>query len=55
MAQSKKRKGAKRYDPQTRAGHVKLRAQPWKIHAVFEPVEAILEEIEQSGMIIVTE
>ena len=55
MAQSKKRKGAKRYDPQTRAGHVKLRAQPWKIHAVFEPIEAILEEIEQSGMISVTE
>lgn len=49
------KKPRRRYSPQSRAGHVKLRAQPWKIHAVFEPVEAILDEIEQSGMVSVTE
>ncbi|WP_027798276.1 hypothetical protein [Paraburkholderia dilworthii] len=52
---SRSQKPRKKYNPQSRAGHVKLRAQPWKIHAVFEPVEAILEEIEQSGMVSVTE
>jgi hypothetical protein len=49
------RKPRKPYNPQSRAGRVKLRAQPWKIHAVFEPVEAILDEIEQSGTVNVTE
>jgi hypothetical protein len=53
MGATKKR--GKKYNPQSRAGHVKLRAQPWKIHAVFEPVEAILDEIEHSGMVSVTE
>ncbi|MEX3933305.1 hypothetical protein AB4Y32_16130 [Paraburkholderia phymatum] len=52
---SRNKKPRKRYNPQSRAGHVKLRAQPWKIHAVFEPVEAILDEIESSGMVSVTE
>lgn len=52
---SRSQKPRKKYNPQTRAGHVKLRAQPWKIRAVFEPVEAILDEIEQSGMVSVTE
>lgn len=49
------KKPRRRYNPKSRAGQVKLRAQPWKIHAVFEPVEVILDEIEQSGMVSVTE
>ncbi|CAB3730187.1 hypothetical protein LMG22037_05513 [Paraburkholderia phenoliruptrix] len=53
MPKSKSR--GKAYSPKSRAGQVKLRAQPWKIHAVFEPVEAILDEIELSGMVSVTE
>lgn len=53
MAASKKRKGAKKYDARSRAGHVKLRAQPWKIHAVFEPIESILDEMEQQGTVSV--
>jgi hypothetical protein len=52
---SRSQRPRKKYNPQSRGGQVKLRAQPWKIHAVFEPVEAILDEIEQSGMVSVTE
>lgn len=49
------KKPRKKYVPGRSSAHVKLRAQPWKIHAVFEPIEAILDEIEHSGTVSVTE
>ncbi|VWB07742.1 hypothetical protein [Burkholderia lata] len=51
MARSQKPR--KHYNPKYRSGHVKLRAQPWKIHAVFEPIESILDEMEQQGTVSV--
>lgn len=49
------KKPPKPYRPKVNSGRVKLRAQMWKIYAVFEPVEAILDEIEHSGMVSVTQ
>jgi hypothetical protein len=33
---------------------IKLRAQPWKVAAVFNPLEAILDQLEQHGTIDAT-
>ena len=33
------------------AGGVKLRSQPWKVAAVFNPLEAIINQLEQDGTI----
>ncbi|OGB23334.1 MAG: hypothetical protein A3I66_01325 [Burkholderiales bacterium RIFCSPLOWO2_02_FULL_57_36] len=48
MAGTKKRN--KRYVPRL-ADEVKLKAQPWKVAAVFNPLIAILDQLEQHGTI----
>ncbi len=44
-------KPRKAYQPRWNAGGVKLRSQPWKVAAVFGPLEAILDQLEQHGTI----
>lgn len=54
MAGSKKsRRGAVRRKSWN-AGGVLLKSEPWKIHAVFNPLEAIIDQLEQDETIDVT-
>lgn len=45
------KKPRKAYRPGWNSGGVKLMAQPWKLKAVFGPLEAILDQLEQDGTV----
>lgn len=49
MAANKKPRKA--YRPSWNAGGVKLRTEPWKVEAVFSPLEQILAVIERDGTV----
>jgi len=41
----------KPYRPKYTEANIKLKFQPWKVHAVFSPLESILEQLEDEGTI----
>ena len=43
----------KKYHPKS-DDNIKLKMQPWKIKAVFDPLEAIIDQLEQHGTIDAT-
>lgn len=45
------KKPRKAYRQKYQGDHIKLRHQLWKVHAVFSPLEAILDQLEQHGTI----
>lgn len=49
MAGQKKRN--KKYRPRLAGDTIKLKMQPWKVAAVFGPLESILDQLEQHGTI----
>jgi len=49
MAAQKKRN--KKYVPRLAGDTIKLKMQPWEVRAVFGPLEAILDQLEQQGTI----
>lgn len=51
---SKSKKPRKAYRPSWNAGGVKLRTEPWKVEAVFRPLEMILAVIERDGTVTTT-
>lgn len=53
MAVSKRPR--KPYRPGRASCGVRLRAEPWKVSATFDPVTAILDELEQQGTVNVDE
>lgn len=52
MARSKKPR--KPYRPAWNGGGVKLRTEPWKVDAVFRPLETILDELGRDGTVTTT-
>lgn len=52
---SRNKKPRKQYRPGRSAANVPLRAQPWKLHAAFEPIESLLIQIEHTGTVDVTD
>lgn len=49
MAAQKKRN--KKYRPKPQGDTIKLKMQPWKVRSVFQPLESILDQLEQHGTI----
>lgn len=52
MARSKKPR--KPYRPAWNGAGVKLRAEPWKVDAVFRPLESILDALDRDGTVTTT-
>jgi hypothetical protein len=44
----------KAYRPKLVGENIKLKMQPWKVRAVFQPLEAILDQLEQQGTVDAT-
>lgn len=51
---SRNKKPRKQYRPGRSAANVALRAQPWKLYAAFDPIEALLTQIETTGSVTST-
>lgn len=47
----KNRRPHKPYRPKYAEANIKLKFQPWKVQAVFSPLESILEQLEKDGTI----
>ncbi len=45
------KKPRKKYQPRWNGGNVKLKTEPWKVAAVFGPLENILDELESDGTV----
>lgn len=45
------KKPRKQYRPRWNGGNVRLKAEPWKVAAVFGPLENILDELESEGTV----
>lgn len=52
MSQSQKPR--KPYRPKWNMGGVKMRSEPWRVAAVFDPLEAILDGLERDGEVTTT-
>lgn len=50
-----KKKRCKTYKPRHLGEHIKLKMQPWKVAAVFDPLTAILDQLENEGTIDATQ
>lgn len=48
---SRSQRPRKAYRPKFEGDNVKLRHQLWKVHAVFSPLESIIDQLEQHGTI----
>jgi hypothetical protein len=48
MAKNKKDRSGKKYVPKGR-DHLKVKFEPWRAKLVFDPLESILDELEQQG------
>ncbi|UXC37149.1 hypothetical protein [Cupriavidus gilardii] len=51
---SRSQKPRKPYRPKWNSGGVKLRSEPWRVAAVFAPLESMLDAIERDGEVMAT-
>lgn len=51
---SRSQKPRKPYRPRWNLGGVKIRSEPWRVAAVFDPLEAILDGLERDGEVTTT-
>lgn len=51
---SRSQKPRKPYRPRWNLGGIKIRSEPWRVAAVFDPLEAILDGLERDGEVTTT-
>lgn len=52
MSKNKKDRSSKKFTPRNRDG-LKVKFEPWRASLVFDPLEAILDQLEQEGTLTV--
>jgi hypothetical protein len=53
MGQKKKDRSGKKFVPKGR-DHLKVKFEPWRAKLVFDPLESILDELEQQGTLTIS-